>query len=770
MVIRDEPQSSSFSKNKAIRLTLGCTFFGLVMALPSGVPAWFDGLPWTNGLETLTVMVIIPFFLFLGYRFISLPMSVIFLTGLLFFKLVMYIGAPAGGLLVKVYPNLDDELLNFYTNYRTSVMTPTADQANIHINRKNYFTEGWIETFATFWNKEASAILKKPWLEKLAFPMSWAVPICEFPICDPGNELNFNPVIEIEGSILLPEGKKFALIAEGIEEGSLRAKNEDGTNFILIPAKNREEAGQPQYQIPKSGNWHISGKLKYSGVIWSLIPILIEADGSSGLDLGRDVLWQKESVISISSGTIQFYKLLSFVIDSAICLFFMAWGIWTTRQLIQEQVLTLQLFLFSTLAVLSPLILEPLITYSLGIANITDPLGYSTLGIILGLVVASFVLWSHLKADDWNIQPHIMVRSLFLLFGPAMFLFFSNTWWSELGLWRVWNQMDDWSAYQYFGRNIIVFGEWLTGGESALMGRELYPYLTGISHMLFGQSSFSLQMFDVWCVFGASLILAGFVVNFHFSYLTAIITSTCYLMICLVGAFRYHIGRSLTENTAMFFMMLAAWYIYRGREGGWTRVILATIFGILGYWARQDHIGAVFGLAFLALEPIKGSTGGWKGYWHRFQSRWPQISWYWAGGMIFGIGTLCLRNYVIGVGFVFADTSIRTIAGEERIISIFETYYMIITGDLWPVFPSIAGIVTILGVFGAFLALIWRPKVLLNFPMGLGITIVCLLIPYFFAINVSYAPRWSIHLLPLAVLSFMLISSSIINLYFKKGS
>ena len=51
---------------------------------------------------------------------------------------------------------------------------------------------------------------------------------------------------------------------------------------------------------------------------------------------------------------------------------------------------------------------------ALGIANITDPLGYSTFGIILGVVVGSFVLWSHLKGDGLNIQPHKMIRSLFL--------------------------------------------------------------------------------------------------------------------------------------------------------------------------------------------------------------------------------------------------------------------------------------------------------------------------------------------------------------------
>ena len=42
-----------------------------------------------------------------------------------------------------------------------------------------------------------------------------------------------------------------------------------------------------------------------------------------------------------------------------------------------------------------------------------------------------------------------------------------------------------------------------------------------------------------------------------------------------------------------------------------------TLFGILGYWVRQDHLGAIACLAFLALEPVTDSRGGWKEYWNR---------------------------------------------------------------------------------------------------------------------------------------------------------
>jgi hypothetical protein len=59
------------------------------------------------------------------------------------------------------------------------------------------------------------------------------------------------------------------------------------------------------------------------------------------------------------------------------------------------------------------------------------------------------------------------------------------------------------------------------------------------------------------------------------------------------------------------------------------------------------------------------------------------------------------------------------------------------------------------------LALFWRPKVLENFPLSLPIAIVGLLLPYVFIHNWGYAPRYSIHLMPLALLSLTFFLSNL---------
>ena len=172
-------------------------------------------------------------------------------------------------------------------------------------------------------------------------------------------------------------------------------------------------------------------------------------------------------------------------------------------------------------------------------------------------------------------------------------------------------------------------------------------------------------MADVYSVLASAVILGGLAIKFRLSPLLAFITSTAYLLINYIGSFRYYLGRSMTENTAMIFMMLAAWYLVQAREGAdASRVVLATFFGALGFWSRLDHIGVIVGLAFLALEPIKGPTGGWKGYWERFRLHGRPMILYWTGGFVIGVLGLCLRNWFLGVGFWFADTnSIATVGG-----------------------------------------------------------------------------------------------------------
>jgi hypothetical protein len=730
---------------KTLTLALGVIFLGSILVIPSGISAYFDGLPWVNSAETLTLSVVVPFLVALGWRFLSLRISVLSLGALLLLKVILAVGSPASGWLIKVHPNL------------------TQEQSAKIFSFQLVEGDSWVRTYATLWNEEASGILKKPWTEKLDFPLDWFLSSlsCKdienknITMATQANAKNclddLNPILEINGAVFLPKGNRFSIVAEGVQEGNLVAVNDKNESFVLSPAKNFVEAGLKQYQLPKGGIWQISGKLTYKGANWSLIPILISDTGETTSELGRDILWQNGPELIEKKNIIWFYKMLGHLIDFGIYFFLLVWASWTTHGLVKKEVLTWPLALFSLLALFTFSVVGQIVESILRHIGSSGSVQHSNLGISIIITSIGLLCWIIWKQDYRNFHPKRITKSIFLFYGIIILSYFSHVWRHTLGKWNLWSPGDDWTAYQGFARKIVVGEEWLNAGEGIFTMQPLYRYFVGIYHLLFGQSAFAQNMADVWCVLGATTIIVAFAIKFRFSPILIFTVSMVYLAINFISSLRYHIGRGLVENHAMIFMMLAAWFLYSIRERGGYRIILATLFGIFGYWTRQDHLGAIAGLAFLSLEPIQGATGDWKGYWDRFKLQWKVFAWYWGVGVL-SVLLICFRNWWLGGAFY------PTIKSHPNLdLDYYSPFpgslYIVLTGKSWPAFPGMLGIIVTIGVIVALLALVWRLNVLKNFPLGLSIIIVGLLFPYAFLMTWGYAPRYSIHLLPLALLS-----------------
>jgi len=714
---------------------LGGGAFALLLVLPTEIQGWFDGLPWTGQIETVTLSVVIPFLLILRWRFLSQRLPTLIIFGLLILKAILFFDSPSSGLVVKIYPNLTQESFKSIHTFKTV---------------KN---EGWIPTYATLWNKNASGVLQTPWIKKLDFPLDWV--LFESSCIGKSNDClaAVNAIIEVEGALLIPKGKKFSFLANGLDEGKLLATNEHGNSFVLFPLKNIEDSTKQQYQLPEDGSWKISGKFNYSGPEWSFIPVLVENNGQVITDLGRDVLWQNYDDLQRSSSRIGFYKLISFVVDSGILIFLFLWMVFVISSMVKSQILNIPFSIFCVSAVSLPFIIAPFFLKILKIIHLSDPVKTSYLGVSLILVSTCFFIWAKWQKDYRNLQPDKVIQSVLIFFGPAMLFHFSNKWWHIIGQGFNWGSGDDWIAYQSYGRRVFVEGDWLGAGEGPFSMQPLYRYIVGTYHWLFGQSSFAQNMADVWCVLGAAVIIAFFTAKLRVSAMIIFVACLSYLSINLIGSFRYLIAKGLTENHAMIFLMLAAWFVYRAREGGAKLIILATLFGILGYWTRLDHLGAVVGLAFLLLEPVKGPTGGWKGYWHRFQLQWNKVAIYWGFGII-SVLILSFRNWLVGGAFFVANIKHGNFIRENLDRG---DFFLIITGKHWGQLPSISGFFVALGVFVSLLALFWRPKSFSNYPLSLGIILICLLAPYTVLWTGGYPPRWSIHILPLSILAVTLL-------------
>jgi hypothetical protein len=733
------------SNGSWLSLCLGPIFLVAVIALPTGITAWFDGLPWSSSVETLVISVLLPFLVIVGYRFLFLRWSIVFLSVLLILKIAMFIGAPASGWQVKVYPDMTlDEVKQNKWN-KEIYETVTSRQ--------------WVKTYVTRWIGNFSGILQSPWTQKTQFPMDWFLPEGVAAKNEKEQFEAIHPWINYEGAVFLPPGSSLVIVARGVVDGTLMFHDLTGEKVVVPLAKDYQEARELALHAPTGGRGSVSGKLQFKGKEWSFIPVLVDLNGTVSSRLGRSVLWQNPSELSMSSSTRQLYGLVSWIIDIGVSLFFIAWGVLSFLFLTQEKTLSLPLAIFSVVVIILTFLLEPLYTFVIETFHFIDPSKVTNLGFSVVITGIGFLLWVSWRDDYQSFRPKQIGTTVFLLFGPAMLIFFSNKWLPQIGHWSLWSQGDDWTSYQNFAYKIVVDGQWLNAGEGVFTMQPLYRYFVGFYHFLFGQSAFVQRMADVWCILGAATLIACLIVRFRLPALIAFFSSIAYLMANLIGTFRYRIGEGLVENHAMIFMMLAAWLLYRSREEArYYQIILATLFGIIGYWMRQDHLGAIAGLAFLALEPVEGLTGGWQGYWERFKLHWRQIALYWGGGIL-SVLLICYRNWFLGGAFFPTDTQ------HPNFFEVYEKakFYLILTGDEWPVFPSISGIVVTLGVFMALLALVWRPKTLSNFPLSLGIIFIGLLAPYAFLGTGVYQPRFSIHILPLAILSWAFLLNNIFN-------
>jgi hypothetical protein len=745
-----------------LSLALGFVFLTLVLAFPTCVTAFFDGLPWTGPIETLIIFVLLPFLLILGYRFLSLQQSIIYLFVLLALKAVMVIGAPASGWQVKVFPGMTlDEV----------------KQNGWHEGMYDTVTSGkWVKTYATLWNEDASGVLKSPWTHKKQFPMDWFLPYG----LAPKNEVEqfdaLNTWVQFKGGATLPEELSLVIVAQGVVAGTLETLSSTGKKFSLPVAKNYQEASELAAHAPKGGGWTIDGKLQFEGADWSFVPVLVDANGIVTPELGRGVLWQDESALSMSSGSILFYIGLSWIVDICVALFFIVWVVWTARFLVHENVLSLSLSLFSFMAIVLSFVMGPILDHVVGLLSDLRNILFGSnivpisninkiyhLGFSIALVSVVFLVWTYWRNNHQGFFSERIGSIVFLLYGPATLIFFSCHWLPQIEQWSLWSQGNDWATYQIFARKIMVDGEWLNAGAGVFIMQPLYRYFIGIYHWLFGQSAFVQRMADVWCILGASLILSSWIVKLRMMSLVAFIVSTAYLMINFIGTFRYRIGEGLIENHAMIFMMLAAWFMYSAQRGGYQKVFLATLFGILGYWLRQDHLGAIAGLAFLVLEPVDGITNSWKGYWDRFKLRWKQFTLYWVGG-ITSVLLIWFRNWWVGGDFYFTQLNHPNL--NTTLSSPFPgSFYIILTGNVWPTFPNLAGFIVTIGTVLGLLAIVWRPKIFVNFPLSLGIILFGLLLPYVFLWNWAYEPRYSIHLLPLALLVWAILLNNIFERY-----
>jgi hypothetical protein len=117
------------------------------------------------------------------------------------------------------------------------------------------------------------------------------------------------------------------------------------------------------------------------------------------------------------------------------------------------------------------------------------------------------------------------LRGAFLMLGVPWLVFFVASSISLVGRFSAYSG-DDWLAYQAAGYRIVMNGYWLEGGSPAFDYQPLYRWITGVLHLLFGDSSVGEVYADAaWLLVGALLAfqVVRMTAGFRWGVLAAII-------------------------------------------------------------------------------------------------------------------------------------------------------------------------------------------------------------------------------------------------------
>jgi len=171
-----------------------------------------------------------------------------------------------------------------------------------------------------------------------------------------------------------------------------------------------------------------------------------------------------------------------------------------------------------------------------------------------------------------------------------------------IGRWFLYGVGHDMWMYQRYGYRIVMQGYWLEAGSPTFYFQPLYRWITGVLHVVFGDSSVGEWWWDGAC------LLAGAMFSFQVTrraagFRWAIVASAATLAVFVLGTAWNLIGVGLSDISAAGFLGMAGLAAIAGRRGA-RFAAAAGILATLAFYTRLNHLVAAFGVAVFAV-PIR---------------------------------------------------------------------------------------------------------------------------------------------------------------------
>jgi hypothetical protein len=171
----------------------------------------------------------------------------------------------------------------------------------------------------------------------------------------------------------------------------------------------------------------------------------------------------------------------------------------------------------------------------------------------------------------------------------------------HIGRFTLYTSGDDYWMYQRFGYRIVMQGYWLEGGTKVFYFQPFYRWVSGLLHLLFGDSSVGEFFWEGACFLIAAL-LAFFLTKASSGFRCGLIAAATTLTVVALGAPWGLIGRGLSEISSAGFLYLGAFMALRSRRGSFAWAAAAGILASLAFYTRLNNLPMAAGITLFAMS------------------------------------------------------------------------------------------------------------------------------------------------------------------------
>jgi hypothetical protein len=254
------------------------------------------------------------------------------------------------------------------------------------------------------------------------------------------------------------------------------------------------------------------------------------------------------------------------------------------------------------------------------------------------------------------------LRGAFLMIGIPWMTFVLASSASAIGRFVIYESGHDYWMYQRFGYRIVMQGYWLEGGSVVFYFQAFYRWITGLLHVVFGDSSAGEWYWDGACLLAGALL--SFRITRRFAgFRWGLVAAVSTLAVFVLGTAQYLIGAGLGEISSAGLLSMAALSAIGSRHRRTAAAIGAGVLATLAFYTRLNNLIMAAGVALFALPldvPVRALLRP-SGWWRRVAWRTAAIvpaviglgllgfawrTWYYTGVFSLFYGT---QRYIVAI-------------------------------------------------------------------------------------------------------------------------